>query len=660
MPSSNQHFFPSGFYRGEEVIWEGDNTLADFGRGIPMPGVRGTYWFYDIVNRSSQIAWHQWPNTTNDSQLTLWVAREQLCHLRHVEPEREENTVCANCGQLIGKDAPAKFVPGEGWVCDDCIETEYFVCFDCGRYVSSEEEEVVYTSTGEESICRACAANTEKYFRCEHCDNLYRIGATRRSRTGAGGWVCFECISEYRTCDECDNLYLWDDLETMPDDRELCASCAEHFRRRSIHNYSYKPNPKYKVKHKSDQIDTDMNIHELLFGVELEIDRGYDPGACSSELAQNTDVYCKHDGSLGGNGIEIVSHPCTLSYHLNELGWDSLMETAKRYGYSSHNAKTCGLHVHIGRRQLEDGSGEDNAAKLVLAVDRHWGNLVTFSRRTESQLCHWASRNDLDLEDAFDERTLLDIALETENEGRYQAVNLTNDKTVEIRIFRGTLELSTFKATLELVSNFCEYVKKHTALEVMNSEWLDIAYFKEYPELNNYLIDKGLAQATLLPTLPSWDFPERPPEPVRFNEVTDDMLAEDTGWDASYPHLRRQYVFGFDTSNDVCDFHEGDYVIVTNNGTYDLSAQFGRVGRVVLVRSDNCLVRFSEEDNGGFHDGRSTLPDNTGYFIKHKHLARYSASVRPTILLPDEEMEGHLVQDMDFLFEEVPQPDLAF
>ena len=40
--------------------------------------------------------------------------------------------------------------------------------------------------------------------------------------------------------------------------------------------------------------------------------------------------------------------------------------------------------------------------------------------------------------------------------GRYTCVNLTNFDTIEFRLFRGTLKLNTFLATLQMVDRICD------------------------------------------------------------------------------------------------------------------------------------------------------------------------------------------------------------
>lgn len=51
-------------------------------------------------------------------------------------------------------------------------------------------------------------------------------------------------------------------------------------------------------------------------------------------------IYIKHDGSLN-DGMEIVTHPMTLDYHLNEMPWREVMSKAISFGYISHKTRTC-------------------------------------------------------------------------------------------------------------------------------------------------------------------------------------------------------------------------------------------------------------------------------------------------------------------------------
>jgi hypothetical protein len=278
-----------------------------------------------------------------------------------------------------------------------------------------------------------------------------------------------------------------------------------------IHDYYYKPNPVFGYRGRENGKRT--------YGVELECEPSASRRMGSASLSDRLDdvsdrIYCKHDGSLN-DGVEIVSHPGTLYHHMYQLRWKALCQTAVKAGYRSHDAAHCGLHIHIGREQLGTNENErdDVARKLTVLVYRNWDQLVNFSRRRESQLDEWAPMPQIGgtvnrmlpyvgNDDAI--RELADaylVAHDYDHADRYTAVNMTNDTTVEIRIFRGTLKRDTIIAALQLVDNLCEYATTHTWTDILTCTWADVALVKRYAELDAYLVARNLAPVELIDEL---------------------------------------------------------------------------------------------------------------------------------------------------------------
>lgn len=262
----------------------------------------------------------------------------------------------------------------------------------------------------------------------------------------------------------------------------LCERCYESAQDTvAIYEYSYKPNPIF------------CGDGLRYFGVELEIDFG--GKSCDHARAlldvSNTDnenLYIKTDGSLD-DGLELVTHPMTLDYHTHNMPWAEVLATALDLGYVSHKAHTCGLHVHISRLAFGDSyeKQETAIARLLYFTEKFWSELLRFSRRTKNQLDKWAARYGMKLHpmDILDD-------VKRYNFGRYMAVNLTNDHTVELRIFRGTLKLNTLIATLQLVNHMCDvsiYVSDH---ELQEMSWHDFLQQIDEPELIQYLKERQL------------------------------------------------------------------------------------------------------------------------------------------------------------------------
>ena len=66
--------------------------------------------------------------------------------------------------------------------------------------------------------------------------------------------------------------------------------------------------------------------------MELEIDGAGEYGSNAKKLLRIANeeeerIYCKHDGSLE-EGFEIVTHPMSLSYQLQQIPWEQICKGA--------------------------------------------------------------------------------------------------------------------------------------------------------------------------------------------------------------------------------------------------------------------------------------------------------------------------------------------
>lgn len=428
-----------------------------------------------------------------------------------------EKYICAHCGAVI-EDEDAMITAKDGktfcneecakemgyvqceqceeWV-DEWIETTdrscfcsgecaeeagYYKCEDCGDWESNCEE---VPNVG--MVCEYCCKHGE-YHICEDCGGWYRDCDMRSDDNDV--WVCDWCYDEsWYTCGNCGCLVHADDVHEV-NGCHYCEDCAEDAEDEdeNIHDYSYKPDPDFYHTQEDFTYGT-----PLYMGVELEVDKGEDPQELAEELQDNVpEIYCKYDGSLD-DGVEIVSHPCTLAYHMDELNWAWIRKKCCEYGFKSHDAGTCGLHVHVNRDFFGNTQNEIdlNIAKVVLLVNRFWeSHMIPFSRRTEDQLNHWASKNEITLEEDDNAATLARKARDLRSKGRYYAVNLRNTNTIEFRLFRGTLKASTFNATLQFIDTLCRFAKKLSINDIDKTTWEDIFRDVDYPDLITYLTQR--------------------------------------------------------------------------------------------------------------------------------------------------------------------------
>jgi len=266
------------------------------------------------------------------------------------------------------------------------------------------------------------------------------------------------------------------------EDVPLCEKCLHTRNHAGIEDYCYKPRPIFYGK------------GPRYFGVELEIDDGGESDSNANEImsAANSEceyIYCKHDGSLD-DGIEIVTHPMSLDYHMNVMPWPEIVRKARDLDYLSHKAGTCGLHIHVSRAAFGETEQHQDAAiaRVLYFFEKHWEELLKFSRRTQKQLNDWASRYGYKAEP----KDILDHAKSGGGRGRYTAVNLTNTDTVEFRLFRGTLKLNTILATLQLLDRICDVALHLSDDDLKGLSWTTFAAGCTAPELVQYLKERRL------------------------------------------------------------------------------------------------------------------------------------------------------------------------
>ena len=351
-------------------------------------------------------------------------------------------------------------------------------CCECGAYLTEGSEHVFE----ERVMCEDCFHRLTVV--CEYCgDRIWNEEAEGDDHVT----LCYRCYeNHYTSCERCGRLIRYDYANyDDEDDLPYCDTCYAKLNQRFIHSYNYKPSPIFHGE------------GSLFMGVELEVDGGGEIGDHAKEIMslvnmEDEHLYCKHDGSLS-EGFEIVSYPMTLDYHMHSMDWKSVLEKAVELGYYSHNTNTCGLHIHCNRKAFgqEYSDQEPVIGRIVYFVEKHWNELVKFSRRKPSNLNRWAARY----------ATISDTAKETYEKAknkytdRYVAVNLQNYATIEFRMFRGTLRYQTFAATLQLVDEICRLALSCSDSDMEALSWSDFVSridVNEKNELIAYLKSKRL------------------------------------------------------------------------------------------------------------------------------------------------------------------------
>lgn len=362
-------------------------------------------------------------------------------------------SVCGNTFNLNNDGRALSPIPRdyhENYLCPDCADSLYR-CAQCNNLVSEDEAEHLvqrhdrYVETL--PYCPECARN---YFHtCHYCGEEWHI--RHMLWTANSNRVCYPCFENYMfECDSCGEIYDREDCfeHTITGD-DLCIHCHRDQQPGNIHSYGYKPYPPNFKSTYRDATQYGRGDNMPFMGVELEIEamngdihelsdiiRGHDPN-------ENL-LYQKSDGSLN-NGIEIVSHPATLRYHRDYMPWKQLLSDLAQAGARSHDARTCGLHIHLSKNSVKP---VDLIKTVYLYYSPTWQTLLTRVCRRHLGTYHAMTGKDVS-------KPRLHLA--TNAHSRYELVN-TNHVTIEFRQPRGTLKYTSFMAALELVTSLREFV----------------------------------------------------------------------------------------------------------------------------------------------------------------------------------------------------------
>ena len=268
----------------------------------------------------------------------------------------------------------------------------------------------------------------------------------------------------------------------------------------AIHNYhhSHRTARTYYKLSRNGALKTMSNPGAtLLVGVEDEVE-------CSGNAERLSDrvdalmgnlATCEHDGSLW-SGFEVITQPATVDAFCDAFKLDELCELLDSNGAQSHNTETCGLHVHVSRAALghTEQARDMVGAKLLVLMDKFTDQLVKFARRDWTQ-SRWAPKYScFNAEGEQSTKRLLSKYKPCKDSGdRYHALNLTNEATIEFRIFRGTLNPLALKATVQLCEVLVRYCMGHTTPQVQACTWSELIATARRPELAEYCGKRNIA-----------------------------------------------------------------------------------------------------------------------------------------------------------------------
>jgi hypothetical protein len=370
---------------------------------------------------------------------------------------------------------------------DDCVMAEETYLHEC-----KDEDDYVYDEIYEcyiltHNSCYVIDRSSGFYTHDDNCNErneIYRYNGEwiNHEYMDANGLV-FDCDGDIGHTDdlyywECDGEYhhgpeYYEDEEDEDEDEDDCdmdAAC--------INSYSYRPAMKF---HKL----SNENENAPFFGLELEVERKNSNGLKHKYMAgliKNEHWYFKTDGSLT-DGFEIVTHPLTFNYiKQDEKTFADSLKLLVENGYNSYDANTCGMHIHISKGNFTTW----HLYRFLKFFVENKEFIVSISQRKMEKLKKWAN-----IEDDNDTSLIYKAKKKDGNSERYVAINLKNTATIEIRIFRGTLNINSFMKNIEFAHALFMYSKENKEV-TLDGFKMYIESSCDYSNLKKFITLKNL------------------------------------------------------------------------------------------------------------------------------------------------------------------------
>lgn len=357
-------------------------------------------------------------------------------------------------------------------------------CANCGAHTRLYEVE-----DNGDVLCSECL--DEQYPVCHDCED--RCHVDDMSSTAYGYLICDDCIDNYYRCQECGDLFSEDDMQYSERvDGYVCNDCwneSEHGDEcRYICDYHESGDPKAFLSINGEEnpyYDYVSRYHYL--GFELEIE-GRNCDYLSEVLRDNIDpnmhlLRMEYDGSLD-HGFEVISNPMTWGYFHQFYPIDRILKECSKKGFTSHDNNTCGLHIHASKSAYGDNESEirDNIVKMVYLLSKFERQWVKVSRR--GSFGHYTEPYTVDLD-------TIDWEKVRYNHNRYRILSIRTE-TVELRMFKGTLNLDSFKAAIDIYMGLIGICRKYDLAYIKAFSFDEIRYLigeyaEDIPYAENYM-----------------------------------------------------------------------------------------------------------------------------------------------------------------------------
>ena len=322
-------------------------------------------------------------------------------------------------------------------------------------------------------------------------------------------------LFELNSCDNCGtNMADEDTVSAYGGDQIICEDCrdSDYYYHNRSDQYVHNEDCDY-AEYDDDDEDHDSNFegvyrydydvmdrlskmslpHEpritrktMVGGLECEWEAR---SSCPDYFPQTIDDffdgrYCmfKGDGSLR-NGFEMVSAPCTLAYHKQQLdklfAWNDWTDSEGNTYVKAWNTDTCGIHVHLNRASFT--ASQIGKLQVIINDEVNRNFIEAVAGRKANDYAKFKQKR-------IAEGGQRDYT-------KYEAVNTAHAQSIELRIFRGNATKNGILRVLEFSFALGEYVQQCSFKALHYRDFLK--WFKlprnraDFPYINEWFVRKG-------------------------------------------------------------------------------------------------------------------------------------------------------------------------
>jgi hypothetical protein len=230
-----------------------------------------------------------------------------------------------------------------------------------------------------------------------------------------------------------------------------------------------------------------MGEGPLWFGVELEVEFNRQKNETSvapqdsvNKLLNTPKPFTifKFDSSLV-DGMEIVTAPATRAVHIER--WKPFFEGVKELPFIEARA-SCGLHIHYSRNGVTDETNGKllefitepaNKPFIVKIAGRNKPNTAALAKKRHEAVNHnCLAANCYAYPSGGGEAPAYTAEHREFLTGHHDAVNCSNKKTIEVRIFASTLKAEQFFGRLDFVAAALKFCARRNYKELTTEHFL--------------------------------------------------------------------------------------------------------------------------------------------------------------------------------------------